>query len=144
MTAKLIRRYEDVARLWDERINTIPTVFGRMVYMAQQRQAYGRYSDSEIAKMTSQATCERVIRDAHVRAFRVWLALSLEEKTADLKPYFQTLTFTGPPHELRIRWDRLCRDLIPPRISSTEVNLFLGTAQTVLRFVNTRRLRPNL
>jgi hypothetical protein len=144
MTAKPVLLYEGVVKLWEQRLNSIPTVFGRMVYMAQQRRMHGRYTDPELVTTVSQTVCARVIREAHMKVFRIWLSLSMEEQAADLKPYFQTITFSGAPHDLRIKWNQLCRDLIPPRVSSTEVNLFLGTAQTLLRFLVKRRSRSKL
>ena len=144
MKTKQALPIEDVEALWQQRLNTIPTVFGRMVYMAQQRRLYGRYTDPDIEAWTTAAVCQRVIRDAHLRVFRAWLALDIGAKATDLKPYFQTITFVGPVHDLRLQWHQLCRDLIPPRVSATEVNLFLGTAQTLLKFFAKKRTLPRL
>ena len=76
MKTKRALTITDAEAVWDERLKVIPTIFGRMVYMAQQRRQYGRYRDPELETQTSAMVCQRVIRDAHVRVFRVWLALA--------------------------------------------------------------------
>jgi hypothetical protein len=74
--------------LWRKTLNRIPTVFGRLVYIAALQDANtGRYCEPALAQMIGADEADRVLSNAHHQIFSQWLSFSLEEQKNDLEAY---------------------------------------------------------
>lgn len=121
------------AELLDQQLNEISSVFARLVFLASRRAPGGYYVNPELTHLTSRAVCQRLMREAHRRAFRSWLSLDLENKIQDMKHYLKVVHPRESLSDARETWEKLLRDLVPLNASPTESYLFLGTSSTVLK-----------
>src|SRR5712664_3042200 len=74
-------------RRWEERLQQTDSVFARLVFVSQLRDASGRYMDSFLLRSFSDHTCHQIIANAHRQIFREWLQLSARSKLRDLRKY---------------------------------------------------------
>ncbi len=114
-------------RLWEERLQDSDSVFARLVFVSQLRDASGRYADPFLARVFSPRNCHKILSDAHRQVFREWLGMSARTKLRDLHKYRDTICQRRPPAEAA--WASLCRELVPSAISINELNLFCETAK---------------
>jgi hypothetical protein len=121
--------------LWSRKLEQIPSLFARLIFLSGLRARGGKYRDGELAKITSPRIADQIIRDAYCRTFRTWLALGIRAKVADLKPYLICTGAEDPHSLLSISFSRLCRDLLPPKVSINELAMFSETVQTVLKLL---------
>jgi hypothetical protein len=132
----MLRQYslsvDDARGLWSRKIEEIPSLFARIVYMAGLRNVTGRYKDPELAAIVGSSVCHDVIKAAHSKAFSVWFSLNWTARTTDLKPYLVTLGFRGSPARWPISWEQVCKDIVPCDASINDVQLFLGTVTAVI------------
>ena len=123
-------------RCWEERLQQTDSVFARLVFVSQSRDASGRYVDPFLARSFSARTCHKIIAGAHRQIFREWLELSARSKLRDLRKYSDTIcqgvSAAAVPD---VAWTNLCREVIPSGISITELNLFCETAQRLAHIV---------
>lgn len=122
--------------VWRRTLRQIPTVYGRLVYLAQRRSPdSGLYEHHGLAKMFGEEEADTALRSSHDTTFRHWLNLGLEEQKADLALYF-----AGLPTSRKIlveNWLRLApyRSLIPFDASAADSELFLTDLDLLLRTV---------
>ncbi len=111
----------DLQEAWTRKVETIPSVFARLIYLSQLRDNTGRYRNAEILELTSQANAHRLIRESHINAFRNWLTLTFREQTADLRRYLCSLG--RPTNELLSSraWTQLCTEVIRVRDMKVEI-----------------------
>lgn len=120
--------------VWRRTLCQIPTVYGRLVYLAQRRNSdSGRYEHHGLAKMFGEEEAHAALRSSHDDTFRRWLELGLEEQRADLALYFAGLPTSRPV--LVENWLRLSpyRFLIPFGASPADQQLFLSDIEVLLR-----------
>ena len=121
-------------RCWEERLQRTDSVFARLVFVSQLRDASGRYVDPFLRRSFSGRTCHQIVANAHREVFREWLALSARSKLRDLRSYNDAICHkaaTVPEGA----WTQLCREAIPSGISITELNHFCETAQRLAHFI---------
>jgi hypothetical protein len=135
ITAGLRRVHTKI--LWQDRIQGIDPLFGQIVYLASLRSPSGRYRDPLLSRIMSPIKCHRFIADAHRQAFREWLSLNLRAKSRDLKTYRASICLQ-PAEITAAAWNRLCRDVVPSRVSITELTLFLETASSLAHVITVR------
>ena len=80
------------AELWRRTLSQIPTVFGRLVYLASLRDANsGIYEHHGFAQRFTQREADKALRRSHANTFESWLHFSLEQQKDDLEIYLSGL-----------------------------------------------------
>src|SRR5947209_8042556 len=78
--------------LWRNTLSQIPSVFGRMVYLANARDPNtGRYEHHGLSLVHGGEEANRALRRAHSRAWTEWLNYTIEQQKADLDLYLSAL-----------------------------------------------------
>src|SRR5260370_980835 len=81
-----------LADLWKHTLSRIPTVSGRLAYLATLRDpASGAYRHHGLFASFGRDEAVRALRESHHKEFQVWLTLPLAEKSEDLREYLLRL-----------------------------------------------------
>ena len=119
--------------LWRNTLSQIPTVFGRLVYLASLRNANsGTYEHYGLALVFGEDEANRALRDSHSTIFAEWLAFNLEEQKADLDLYLAELF--EDKRQVIETWVRLApyQNLVPASIRSVERRLYINDLATLM------------
>lgn len=120
------------AEMWRKTLSQIPTLFGRLVYLASLRDpAGGRYRHEVLTALMGVEESHRVLNRGHHRLFSEWLAHGMAEQRRDLDEYLRA---SGAPRD-----PRHYHHLVPPAARDVERQLFLadlGTLMELLRYNN--------
>ena len=115
-------------------VSKIPSVFGRLSYVASFRDAgSGLYTHGDEPGTPEARETDEVLLKAHQEVFNAWLCLSLEEQAADLAEYlWKLLPDQGQP--LR-KWMQEVPylQLIPRGALQAQQQLFRSDLELVLR-----------
>ncbi len=114
--------------MWRKTLSQIPTVFGRLAFLASLRdQASGRYSHEALARLMGAEDADRTLCNSHHQVFSEWLGFSLAEQKSDLDDY---LRMEGSPrHALHYR------HLVPPTAREVERQLYVTDLETLLELL---------
>ena len=83
--------------LWKNTLSRIPTVFGKLVYLASLRDSNsGIYRHHGLSMVFGREESNRVLRENHEQTFFEWLNLPLAVKSADLTDYLGSLDDPAP------------------------------------------------
>jgi hypothetical protein len=78
--------------LWKHTLSRIPSVYGRVVYLAGLRDPNsGLYRHHGLSLAFGREDSARALRDSHYKTFREWLNLPLAAKSLDLAEYLAGL-----------------------------------------------------
>ena len=111
----------------------IPSVFGRLAYMASVRDPHsGIYRHDGLATIHGEAQSAKALRQAHETVFGEWLRLPLAQKLSDLEQL---------PSDRRPDGSGLEKRYVPKVVSATEVALFLGEMEILLEILASQKCR---
>ncbi|MDQ6664114.1 MAG: hypothetical protein M3Z23_06950 [Acidobacteriota bacterium] len=122
--------------LWRNTLSQIPTLFGRLQYLASLRDPNtGEYRHFGLSQRFSGDAADEVLRDSHLRIFAEWLCLHLERQKADIEEYLEGLE--GDKKTILASWSRLnsLRACVPAETRDVERKLFLSDLQTILELL---------
>lgn len=130
-TAKLER--SALADLYKQTLSRIPTVSGRLFYLAALRDLNsGTYKHHGLTQMFGRDQAVKALRESHQEAFQDWLSLSMSQKSDDLRDYLMTLDDSH--EEVVDHWlkTRIYRSYIPASALKPEVELFCTELELLL------------
>jgi hypothetical protein len=124
------------ADLWRNTLSQIPTVFGRLVYLASLRDMNsGGYQHYGLAQIFGEKDTDKTLRHSHIQIFSEWLNFNLEQQKEQLETYLGGLE--EDISAILSTWIRLApyRNLIPARAREVERRLYLTDLETVLELL---------
>ena len=122
-----------VADLFKHTLSRIPTVFGRLSYLASLRDPNsGVYRHHGLFLTFGREESVRALQSSHESVFRSWLALSLAEKSEDLTSF--TASLEEPEAVVVGHWtrSRTYRAYLPLSATPAETELFLTELEALL------------
>ncbi len=139
-TAKLER--DALADLSKHTLSRIPTLSGRLVYLATLRDVNsGTYRHHGLITSFGRDEAVRALRESHQAAFHSWLNLSLAEKNEDLRDYLRGLD--DPEEEVVDYWlqARVYRGYVPASAAQAEIEHFCQDLEMLLALRKNEALR---
>lgn len=119
-------------RMWRNVLLQIPTVFGRLVFLASLRdEASGRYRDEKLDSLLGPEDTDRSIRHSHYQVFSEWLGFSLAEQKDDISEYLRGAS----GQRSRLQSMMPYRQLIPASAREVERQLYLTDLETLLELL---------
>jgi hypothetical protein len=121
------------ADLWRNTISQIPSVFGRLVYLASLRNPNnGSYEHHGLALVFGEDEANKALKTSHSAVFAEWLSFNLEQQKADLDLYISALF-----EDKRVvieNWIRLTpyRNLLPASVRGVERRLYIADFTALL------------
>ena len=119
--------------LWRRTLAQIPTLFGKIVYLSELRDANsGAYQHFGLAQRYSADEANRILRESHERVFGDWLNSPLEQQRDDLEEYLGSL---ADDRETILRtWLTLApySNLIPINTREAERLLYISDLELIL------------
>jgi hypothetical protein len=122
--------------LWRNTLTRIPTVFGRLAYLASLRDPNtGAYLHCGLAQAFGEDKAARVLRDTHEEVFAEWLCFTLEQQKADLDLYLSALE--GERRAIIETWIQLSpfRSMVPASVRSVERELYTADLEAILELL---------
>jgi hypothetical protein len=124
------------ADLWRNTISQIPTVFGRLVYLASLRNVNnGAYEHHGLALVFGEEDANKALKNSHNAVFAEWISFNIEQQKADLDLYI-----SGLFEDKRLvveNWIRLApyRNLPPSGVRGMERRLYLTDFAALLELL---------
>jgi hypothetical protein len=121
------------ADLWRNTISQIPTVFGRLVYLASLRNPNnGSYEHHGLALVFGEDEANKALKNSHSAVFAEWLTFNLEQQKADLDLYISSL-FEDKRRVIET-WIRLApyQNLLPSSVRGVEKRLYIADFTALL------------
>ena len=119
--------------LWRNTLSQIPSLFGRLVYLAALRNPNsGRYEHHGLALVFGEDEANRELKKSHSQAFREWLTFNLEQQKGDLDLYLSALV--EDRRTVLTNWLELAPylTLMPATIRGVEKRLYLADLKALL------------
>jgi hypothetical protein len=125
-----------VSDLWRNTLSQIPSVFGRLVYLAALRDTNsGCYEHHGLALVFGVEEADRALRRTHIQTFSEWVCFNLEQQKADLDLYLSALM--DDRNRIIETWLRLepFRTLLPSSATKAESELYLCDFRVLLELL---------
>jgi hypothetical protein len=125
-----------VADVWRHTLSQIPSVFGRLVYLAGLRNPNSaRYEHHGLALVFGTEHATRALKKSHKQVFTEWLSFNLEQQLADLNLYLSDL-----PEEKKTvlqAWTKLkpYKNVLPSSAKAVERRLYLKEMETMIELL---------
>jgi len=120
------------ASQWRLMLAQIPTIFGRLAYLASLRDpATGRYQHSDLISMLGSEDADRALRHSHHQVFSQWLTFNLAAQKSDLDEYLRTSGGRQFPGYYRT--------LVPPTARDVERQLYITDLETLMELLRCER-----
>jgi hypothetical protein len=122
--------------LWKHTLSRIPTLFGRIAYLASLRDSNsGIYRHHGLSTVFGRDDSAKALRESHEQAFLEWLTLKMEEKYYDLSRYLVELE--DPASAVVSHWlsARIYRIYVPGSARETERELFCSDLEALLETI---------
>jgi len=131
-----------LADLCKHTLSRIPTLTGRLVYLATLRDVNsGTYRHHGLAAAFGRDEAVRALKESHQAAFQGWLNLTLAEKNEDLRDYL--IALDDPMDVVVQHWlhSRVYRSYVPATARLAETELFCRDLETLLQLLKNDSLR---
>jgi hypothetical protein len=123
---------QSAATLWRNTLACVPTVFGRLLFVATLRdEKTGRYVHPIFSAALGPEEADRTLRHSHHQVFSQWLSFSLAEQKEDLGEFLCEPAARG--------WLSAYRNLPPKGAHDVERLLYLTDLETVLDLLSVER-----
>jgi hypothetical protein len=122
--------------LWRNTLSQIPSLFGRLVYLASLRNANsGRYEHHGLALVFGEDEANRALKKSHSQVFREWLTFNLEQQKADLELYLSGLY--EDKRTVLTTWLELApyRALMPASLRAVEKRLYIADLKALIELM---------
>ena len=122
--------------LWRNTLSQIPSVFGRLVYLASLRNANsGRYEHHGLALLFGEDEANRALKKSHSKVFREWLTYDLEQQKADLDLYLSGLL--EDKRSVLATWLELTpyKTLLPASVRGVERRLYTADLKALIELM---------
>ncbi|MBV9399171.1 MAG: hypothetical protein JO062_14405 [Bryobacterales bacterium] len=125
------------ADLFKNTLSHIPTVFGRLAYLASLRDPVsGIYRHHGLGAIFGREESRKALYESHWNVFREWLNLPLQHKSEDLQAYLSGLE---EPRALVLQhWAnaQMHRSFMPTAVRKAEEELFVQEFDILLEVLN--------
>jgi hypothetical protein len=116
------------AVLWRKTLSQVPTVFGRLTFLASLRDTTsGRYSHEGLLRLLGPEDTDRALCNSHHQVFSEWLRFSLAEQKTDLDEYLSSVGGSRKALDYH--------HLVPPTARDVERQLYLTDLETLLELL---------
>ena len=122
--------------LWRNTVSQIPSVFGRLVYLASLRNPNnGCYEHHGLALVFGEDDANKALKNSHLAVFSDWLSFNIEQQKADLDLYISGL-FENKRLVVET-WIQLApyKNLIPASLRGVERRLYLADFTALLELL---------
>ncbi len=114
----------------------IPSLFGRIVYMANLRnEETGRYEHYGLAVVFGEKDAERALRLTHQESFQEWLTCGMREQKKDLELHFSTVRDGTDSWLKRTGF----KEFLPQNCRAPEKQMFTDDLKQVLQIIRIER-----
>ncbi len=125
--------------LWLHTLSQIPTLFGKLQYLASLRDPNtGYYEHHGLSLVFGEKEATKAMRQNHKLSFAEWLSFGLADQQADLEEYL--ISLRSPLHEILASWDLLepWKLYMPHGVMPSEKALYAADMRTICRVLTQR------